>query len=159
MYDISNLLKVDGKSIEENITLDINEIDVNGDIIKLEQPLVLNTKLINDNSIVFLEGIFKLDFKINCYLCYEEFSYSQEIYINEIFKQNPDEEEYDIISWKIDLEKVVLDNIVIQIPTQLKCKEDCKGLCQICGKNQNIEKCYCNTENIDSRLAKLKDLL
>ena len=43
------------------------------------------------------------------------------------------------------------------------CKEDCKGLCQGCGANLNIEACSCNEsandeEIIDPRFAKLKDI-
>ncbi|NMA14219.1 MAG: DUF177 domain-containing protein [Clostridia bacterium] len=37
------------------------------------------------------------------------------------------------------------------------CREDCKGLCPICGSNLNIKQCRCERESIDPRLAALKN--
>lgn len=47
----------------------------------------------------------------------------------------------------------------MEIPFKHLCKDDCKGLCQGCGKNLNVENCTCTGKNIDPRLAVLKKLL
>ena len=38
------------------------------------------------------------------------------------------------------------------------CKEDCKGLCPVCGCDLNTESCSCDTKTVDPRLAVLKNL-
>lgn len=47
----------------------------------------------------------------------------------------------------------------MEIPSKHLCNDECKGICQGCGKNLNVEKCTCSGKNIDPRLAVLKKLL
>jgi uncharacterized protein len=47
----------------------------------------------------------------------------------------------------------------MEFPLRFLCKEDCKGLCQRCGKNLNEGECGCETKEFDPRLAPLKALL
>jgi uncharacterized protein len=60
---------------------------------------------------------------------------------------------------KIDLTPLVSEYLLLEIPHKPICKPDCAGLCPQCGANWNIETCDCKHEEIDPRLAKLKDLL
>ena len=46
----------------------------------------------------------------------------------------------------IDLEPLVRDYLLIEMPISPLCKADCKGLCPVCGQNLNEEK----TEHIHS---------
>ena len=47
----------------------------------------------------------------------------------------------------------------MEIPSKHLCSDECKGICQGCGNNLNVEKCTCTGKNIDPRLAVLKKLL
>jgi uncharacterized protein len=58
----------------------------------------------------------------------------------------------------IDLRPLVREQVVLSFPVQSLCREDCAGLCQVCGKNQNRESCVCQTEHGDPRFAILKQL-
>lgn len=60
---------------------------------------------------------------------------------------------------KIDLAPLVREYLLLEMPINPLCKPDCAGLCPQCGANWNDEKCNCTPEEIDPRLAKLKDLL
>jgi uncharacterized protein len=59
----------------------------------------------------------------------------------------------------IDLEPLVHDYLLLDIPKVPLCKEDCAGLCPECGENRNTTECDCEIGPIDPRLAQLKDLL
>lgn len=56
----------------------------------------------------------------------------------------------------------VIDEIYAQInfefPMAPLCKEDCKGLCPVCGCDLNTEQCSCDIRTVDPRLAVLKNL-
>jgi uncharacterized protein len=43
----------------------------------------------------------------------------------------------------IPLHPYVHENVVVNVPMQLLCREDCKGLCPTCGANWNRESCEC----------------
>ena len=56
----------------------------------------------------------------------------------------------------IDLDAVIVEQIMLQIPFKPLCEEDCKGLCPHCGVNRNKTSCDCKDESFDERLAVLK---
>ncbi len=59
----------------------------------------------------------------------------------------------------IDLKEEAIKTIDLYIPISHTCKEDCKGLCPICGSNRNTNPCNCKIEKVDPRLEKLKEFL
>ena len=58
----------------------------------------------------------------------------------------------------IDLTELAREQILLAIPAQVFCGEDCKGLCQKCGANKNLLNCSCEEKEPDPRWAALKDL-
>ena len=59
----------------------------------------------------------------------------------------------------IDIDELIMTDVTLEIPFQLLCREDCKGLCPVCGSDLNVKTCNCNQKQIDPRLEKLKMLL
>ncbi len=43
----------------------------------------------------------------------------------------------------LDLTEVVVTDLLLELPTKTLCREDCKGLCPICGCNWNESVCNC----------------
>jgi uncharacterized protein len=60
---------------------------------------------------------------------------------------------------QIELEPVLRDYALLEFPIKPICKEDCKGLCPVCGQNLNERDCGHRPEEGDSPFAALKDLL
>jgi uncharacterized protein len=58
----------------------------------------------------------------------------------------------------IDLDAVILEQILLQIPIKPLCTELCRGLCPRCGINLNTASCNCQTEAVDERFAVLKKI-
>lgn len=60
---------------------------------------------------------------------------------------------------EIDLTPIIRETLLLHFPFTTVCREDCQGLCPVCGIDRNKESCSCQTERIDPRLAALKALL
>ena len=58
----------------------------------------------------------------------------------------------------LDLAQLAREQILLSVPEQFFCREDCKGLCEICGENRNLVDCNCRQDEIDPRWAALKNL-
>ena len=58
----------------------------------------------------------------------------------------------------IELQDVLREYVLLALPMQRLCREDCKGLCPVCGLSQNQSECQCRTAAIDDRWAALKSL-
>ena len=60
---------------------------------------------------------------------------------------------------RLDLGEVVREQIFLAVPLKRVCREQCAGLCPVCGANRNITPCACKTEEpLDPRLAPLRKL-
>jgi uncharacterized protein len=60
---------------------------------------------------------------------------------------------------QLDLAPLIRAEVLIALSHREFCRDDCKGLCPVCGVNHNHENCDCEIEYIDPRMAKLKELL
>lgn len=58
---------------------------------------------------------------------------------------------------EIDLDEIIRQEVVFNLPVRVVCSDDCKGLCQYCGANLNQGRCKCET-NADPRWTALNKL-
>jgi uncharacterized protein len=58
----------------------------------------------------------------------------------------------------IDLGETMREQFYLALPMKPLCREDCAGLCPICGINRNREQCQCQAEWVDPRLEPLRKL-
>jgi uncharacterized protein len=58
----------------------------------------------------------------------------------------------------LELEDVLREQIVLSLPMQRICREDCKGICPVCGQNRNVVTCGCQMKAPDDRWAALRGL-
>jgi uncharacterized protein len=56
------------------------------------------------------------------------------------------------------LEDVLREQVLLSVPIKAVCRDDCKGLCPICGKNRNTEACDCVQPLTDPRWSALKEI-
>lgn len=70
----------------------------------------------------------------------------------------PDEDGYAVVDHHIDLSGPVTDELGLSVPRSPVCRENCRGLCPICGTDLNKDPCDGHGEDTDSPFAVLKDL-
>jgi len=58
----------------------------------------------------------------------------------------------------IELEDILREQVLLALPMQRICSENCKGICPVCGKNRNEADCGCKVENADDRWGALRKL-
>ena len=59
---------------------------------------------------------------------------------------------------RLDLSAWARDAVALALPDQILCREDCAGLCPVCGRDQNVEPHEHEDEGGDDRWAKLAEL-
>jgi uncharacterized protein len=101
--------------------------------------------------------------QIQCGRCLTEFEQPLNIDFTELYAFTPDSQtESELIlpeTGKIDLAPLVRDEMLLAVPLNPVCREDCQGLCPICGENLNDNPHSHEDEEIDPRLSVLKSLL
>ena len=58
----------------------------------------------------------------------------------------------------LDLNEAFREFILLSIPMQQVCREDCRGICPACGQNRNQMDCGCHPQMGDDRWSALKNL-
>jgi uncharacterized protein len=123
-------------------------------------------QLLRMDSGLLVHGTVSTRVEAQCVRCLEPISYPMTIQLAEQFEYNPqamDQEEEPVFpivgTGMIDLAPPLREHILLDLPLRLLCRPDCRGLCSQCGANLNEGQCDCTEEDIDPRLAILKDLL
>ena len=97
-----------------------------------------------------------------CYRCLEDAAFDQPIDVREYQAEDTegDEElESDYVAdGRLDLSAWGRDSVVLALPDKILCREDCAGLCPVCGKNLNREPHGHEGEETDPRWAALAEL-
>ncbi len=62
----------------------------------------------------------------------------------------------DAISLNVSQE--IRDQVILGMPLKFLCREDCRGLCPMCGADLNVRECNCQKKTIDPRWEALQKL-
>ncbi len=59
----------------------------------------------------------------------------------------------------VDITEPLREGLLLAEPLKVLCKEDCLGICPVCGTDRNVCPCSCDTDTVDPRLAALKQFI
>ena len=69
-----------------------------------------------------------------------------------------DEEQNFVSGYELDTDALISNEILIHMPVKVLCKDDCKGICSVCGHDLNEGECGCDRFVPDPRMAAIKDI-
>ncbi|MCL5773247.1 MAG: DUF177 domain-containing protein [Firmicutes bacterium] len=165
LVDISDIKGVPGSSMdfEYKGKLFLEGIRLSADNVKLK------LKVTNAGSRILLRGSIEGSVELSCSRCGEPFIQEMSVrivnsrgYEDFVEVDSPEAKfpgEVDIKSLEIftyresesqiKIEEAIRQNLISEIPMQPICSGDCRGLCPVCGKNQNHGECQCAKEAVD----------
>ncbi len=112
---------------------------------ELAEPVSVKAEYSFTDGMLVIRGDFWAKLKVSCSRCLKDFIFEMEGDIQEEFAAElTDDISYLIEGDEITLDKMILDRILAELPQQFLCKEDCKGLCPVCGADRNLRSCGCN---------------
>jgi len=157
------------KTIEEKFEPD--DIDLSGENVSLRGPVTFTGETVQAASRAHVRGRLEADVALDCVRCLEPVEQHLDIELDSIFVDAAEEtdrtevevtdealDESLVENGLIDTAEVVREQILLAIPDQVFCSEDCKGLCPKCGANLNLIDCKCSDDHMDPRWAALKNL-
>jgi uncharacterized protein len=136
------------------------------------EPVVAGpVRLMHTQGGVLVQGKLHAQTTLTCSRCLEPVAVPLDIELVEIFTPTIDvltgrpvqNEEEDRALWindrhLLDLSEVLRQDLLLALPMHVLCREECRGLCPVCGQNLNQGSCGCTPEP-DVRWAALLDLL
>jgi len=166
IIDLTELLSNEGKvrEVEAEYSADYFKSAYGRYQVIDKKPLSIKLTNIGNKSIL-IETEIILKLIIPCDRCLTEVTHafdievSKEANLNDTDVNDEDSEEMSyLVDGKLDVDKLVYEELLVNLPAKTLCKETCKGLCKKCGKNLNFNNCDCDTEDLDPRMAKIRDI-
>jgi uncharacterized protein len=120
-----------------------------------------------DDEAVFVRGRFRARIPQECGRCLEPYTATVEPEVDTRFVPSParrgeelalgaDDLETDVYEKGIlDLTALLETEATLLLPMKPLCREDCQGLCPVCGGNRNLTACHCEVRATDPRWAQL----
>ncbi|MBO5383109.1 MAG: DUF177 domain-containing protein [Ruminococcus sp.] len=143
--NLKQLFSIVGESKDIEYSISENELsDVRG--CEFSTPVKVKGRIYNKAGIVYLNYSIDFDLMITCDRCLKELVRAYHFDFDHIvvpFISN-DNDEYIVADGEsIELNEIAVTDLLLQLPTKNLCKDDCKGLCMICGCDLNESECNC----------------
>ncbi|MBO5853059.1 MAG: DUF177 domain-containing protein [Clostridia bacterium] len=162
LLDLKPLFAGSREFLSVEFEMDLSEFEFLG-VKPFGSPVAISGKIVSRAGIVQSQLSCKVNYVGVCDRCLKKTAVDYTVEINRVIVVSLESEENDDIAvvpdMQLNLEDFCYPDIVMSLPTKLLCKDSCKGLCSVCGKNLNEGDCGCQTREIDPRLAALAELL
>lgn len=162
LFELKSVFQNEGEEKQVNYKLDIADIDIDG-VFPFRTPIDVTATAKNRASLVSLTIRACFSYSRSCDRCSTDFTREMDMLFEHKLAQTlVDDGNDDYIEtpdFKLELDDIVISDILLSLPQKNLCKDDCKGLCQICGKNLNEGECSCDKREIDPRLEMLKQFM
>jgi uncharacterized protein len=94
---------------------------------------------------VLAQGVFNTTIQAECVRCLEEFNKPLRTVFTELYSyhSHPTTDTSMVIpeDGNVDFAPLVREFLLLEVPIKLLCREDCIGLCSVCGENLNLTTC------------------
>ncbi|MGI8788663.1 MAG: YceD family protein [Pyrinomonadaceae bacterium] len=167
---IIDLITLKNSPFHFSFSISPEEIELDSDEAKLKNAVSIEGDLTKRIVQTDVEGEINADVEIECTRCLQAADANLKIpfSVSYIEPENYTEEKESELGAsdlqisvfggeKIDVNELVREQILLNLPGQIFCQEDCKGLCRKCGANRNLIDCNCEENEVDPRWSALKD--
>ena len=159
--NVAKALKQAGQPFSFSLEETLGPLSYGGRVIELAAPLSVSGAYAFDGKGFSLQARGNTVLCCKCARCGEPFQQAYAFPVNERFTKtsDPNEDEmYPYTGERLDLDQAVMDNFYLHLPVASFCKEDCKGLCPVCGVNCNQYACACGEGSAAGRFSALSAL-
>lgn len=128
------------------------------------EPVVFHIRN-QENETVHISAEVNIEAEILCSRCLEPVPTPVRFSIDRVFRigsdglSEEDEEAADYLSgYELDTEKLLYAEILVNWPVKVLCRDDCRGICKVCGTNLNEGDCSCQKTEPHPGMAAIADI-
>lgn len=162
LLQLQSLFMGERASLPIDCTLDFSGVEWNG-CYPFKEPVTVKGEVRHTAGVVTLKAEVSYRYDGICDRCACDISQAECLRMEHILVVSLNHEDNDsfvlIDDYQLPLAELVEEDLLLAQPSKRLCKDDCRGLCPLCGKNQNEGACGCEHKAVDPRLAALQQLL
>mgnify|MGYP003522956036 CR=1 FL=1 len=166
LIDISEIVSCENKEITKEVSIELNSFISKLGEFPITKKAPIDIRIANrENKRLLIQGDVDLTVSIPCSRCLEDvptdihFSVDKELELNgsEVNDEEMEVTDY-LIGLNLDIDKLIYGEILVNWPMKVLCKDDCEGICKVCGMNLNKGACSCQRTELDPRMAAIQDI-
>jgi uncharacterized protein len=159
--DISDIIKNQGASLDIFFEEKIPAADNVAYNCVFDRPVKFAGTLENNGGELELLANLDTEYSTACDRCAEPVERQISLKVEEeiVTGDKAEADEIYILGGKyLDIDKIIMDNILLKLPMKQLCKSECKGLCPRCGCDLNKQRCNCKNEEGNMHFGVLKNI-
>ena len=166
LINLTDVFTEEVKSVVREVPLELTEVDFQGERFKILDKSPVKLRLSGSGTGKDLvEADAEVKVAMKCDRCLKDVAKKFDLHISaEVIspeRANEDEAEEQsgfMYGYQLDVDSLISNEIFTCWPLKVLCREDCKGLCRVCGKDLNEGECGCDTFVPDPRMAAIMDI-
>ena len=156
---VADLLRRPGNQRDEVASAVLDGLAVTSSHAVEGAPVELDLHLESVNEGIVVRGELHVPWEGECRRCLRTVRSTLDTAVFEVFEDEPvDGETSKLDIDRIDLEPLVRETVLLELPIAPLCREDCAGLCPECGTDRNEGDCGHGVEVRDLRWSALDEL-
>ncbi len=160
IVNVAELVRRPGSQNEVRLAAPLADLRVVDSVVpdgcEVDVDLVLES--LTDGIVV--RGRVATSWESACRRCLEPVHGKVDVEVRELYQHEPAADDAFVFRGEqLDVEPMVREAVLLELPLAPVCRPDCAGLCPVCGVNRNEVDCRHGTVARDLRWAALDDLL
>lgn len=143
-------------------------VDIEADALDAHDPSIdgpITVDLVAESGIdqISVEGTVTVPWRAACRRCLTELHGRTVIEVAEVHqdadgRQPLVDDAFPIEHDLLDLRPAIREYVLLELPPDPTCRDDCAGICPVCGADRNTSPCDCDASVRDERWAALDEL-
>jgi len=169
-------VEIDLKQVSEGensfrIVRPLSAFDLDGTELASESPITIELCVLKTGSAFDVKGTVSLRARLECSRCLRTYEENLSWPLRVLLQRAPRGETLEGLSFfdedleriahhaqSVDLTQRIREALLLALPAKPLCRQDCAGLCAVCGQDLNHGQCSCHTSAVDSRCDGLSKL-
>lgn len=146
------------------------ELQFDDERVRLTQPPEISGRIVRKGATVALKGHLSTRAEVDCDRCLKAIAFPVSVDFSLQYVTAEDYESSHAVELEeadmmlsifdgrtVDIDEIVREQVLLTVPARALCRDDCAGLCPLCGIDRNMKECGCQEAEMDPRWAALKD--
>ncbi len=165
--NLTDVLLTEGKVLKTKADYSKDSFDLKWGHFPIAQKSPVDLTITNKgNKVLALQGSGDFTVLIPCDRCltdvktpiHIEFDEEIDMKLSDEARTDALDESVFLHGYNLDVDRLVDGEALLVWPSRVLCREECKGLCKVCGQNLNLKMCDCDQTSYDPRMAKIRDI-
>jgi uncharacterized protein len=159
VVNVTELLRRPASRKEVHVQVPSEGFTVVDSTVPAGAPVDVDLELESLSDGIVVTGHVRAPWEAACRRCLGPAGGTLDVEVQELYQVHPESDEaFALDGDLLDLEPVVREALLLELPLAPLCRADCAGLCPECGADRNVTDCGHRPAASDARWAALDDL-